>query len=109
MSDPLRHSPAPVPYLLAQLLGEHLVRLEKLERRVAHQGETIKRLVTETEPCTRSSRVCSSPPRRAPPRAAPDPSPNLPSRPLGLIRAPTSRVRSANSAASATGELTLPT
>jgi uncharacterized coiled-coil protein SlyX len=45
MSDP---TPArPVPYLLAELLGEHLVRLEKLERRVAHQGETIKRLVNE--------------------------------------------------------------
>ena len=45
MSDPV--DTRPVPYLLAQLLGEHLVRLEKLERRVAHQGETIKRLVTE--------------------------------------------------------------
>ena len=45
MSDP---TPArPLPYVLAQLLGEHLVRLEKLERRVAHQGETIKRLVNE--------------------------------------------------------------
>jgi hypothetical protein len=45
MSDP---TPAkPLPHVLAQLLGEHLVRLEKLERRVAHQGETIKRLVTE--------------------------------------------------------------
>jgi len=28
-------------------MGELIVRLEKLERRVAHQGETIKRLVTE--------------------------------------------------------------
>ena len=45
MSDPA--TPRPVPYLLAQLLGEHLVRLEKLERRVAHQGATIKRLVAE--------------------------------------------------------------
>ena len=39
--------PRSAPYLLAQQIGDLIVRIEKLERRVAHQGETVKRLVTE--------------------------------------------------------------
>lgn len=39
--------PRPVPYVLAQQMGELLVRIEKLERRVSYQGQAIKRLVNE--------------------------------------------------------------
>ena len=42
--------PRSAPYLLAQQIGELIVRIEKLERRVAHQGETGKRPVTEKGP-----------------------------------------------------------
>ena len=57
--------PRSAPYLLAQQIGELIVRIEKLERRVAHQGETVKRLVTENGSLSAKP---TPPPRPAPAR-----------------------------------------
>ena len=67
-----------VPYVVAQQIGELMVRIEKLERRVHFQGQSLKRLVNENRLLSaRLARQTRPSPERTPP---PAPRPSTPGR-----------------------------
>lgn len=74
-----------VPYVVAQQIGELMVRIEKLERRVQFQGQSLKRLVNENRLLSaRLTRQARPSPERSPP---PAPRPSTPAA-VGTTRPP---------------------
>ena len=74
-----------VPYVVAQQIGELMVRIEKLERRVQFQGQSLKRLGNENRLLSaRLARQTRPSPERTPP---PAPRPSTPAA-VGTTRAP---------------------
>jgi hypothetical protein len=64
-----------VPYVVAQQLGELMVRIEKLEQRVHCQGQSLKRLVDENRLLSAKLARQTRPSAERPPPPAPRASP----------------------------------